>query len=122
MQKEYYCRQKFLFEVSCDEINLEEHYASKPDFLQNYTEQINLFDDDIISRSIDISELDTNIDTLSDFENLISCMKHVQTIYIINSRSQILNPIIDSIQTKSLKAYIWYFEKYSKNCKIIDNA
>jgi hypothetical protein len=29
MQKEYYCRQKFLFEVSCDEINLEEHYASK---------------------------------------------------------------------------------------------
>ena len=119
MQKEYYCRQKFLFEVSCDEINLEEHYASKPVFLQNYTEQINLFDDEIILRSIDISELDTNIDTLSDFKNLISLMKHVQTIYIINSRSQIQNPIIDTFQKKSLKAYIWYFEKYGKKCKII---
>ncbi len=122
MQKEYYCRQKFLFEVSCDEINLDEHYAQKPDFLQNYNEQINLFDDDIISRSIDISELDTNIDTLSDFESLISRMKHVQTIYIINSRSKILNPIIDSIQVKSLKAYIWCFERCGKKCEIINNA
>lgn len=119
MQKEYYCRQKFLFEVSCDEINLEEHYASKPDFLQNYTEQINLFDDEIILRSIDISELDTNIDTLSDFENLISQMKHVQTIYIINSRSKIHNPIIETMQRKSLQAYIWQFKKYGKDCKVI---
>ena len=119
MKKEYYCRQKFLFEVSCDEINLEAYYASKPDFLQNFTEQINLFDDDIILRSIDISELDTNIDTLSDFMNLIARMKHVHTIYINNSRSQIQNPIIDTFQKKSLKAYIWYFEKYGKVCKII---
>ncbi len=119
MQKEYYCRQKFLFEVSYNEINLEEYYDSKPDFLQNYTEQINLFDDEIILRSIDISELDTNIDTLSDFESLISRMKHVQTIYIINSRSQILNPIINSIQVKSLKAYIFLFEQHGKICKII---
>ncbi len=119
MQKEYYCRQKFLFEVSCDEINLEEHYASTPDFLQNYTEQINLFDDDIILRSIDISELDINIDTLSDFDDLISRMKHVQTIYIINSRLKIQNSIINTFQKKTLKAYIFMFEKYGKTCRII---
>lgn len=73
----------------------------------------------MIIRSIDISELDTDIDTLSDFENLISRMNHVQTIYIINSRSKIQNPIIEAIQRKSLKAYIWYFQKYWKNCKVI---
>ena len=80
MKKEYYCRQKFLFDASSEEISLEKYFAQKPDFLQNYTEPINLFDDDIILRSIDISELDTDIDNLADFENLISKMKHVQII------------------------------------------
>ena len=121
MKKEYYCRQKFLFESSHEEINLEHHYDVSPDFLQNYTEAINLFDtDNNICRSINTSELDSEIDNAKDFENLLTKMKHVKTVYIINSRSIINNPIVENIQSKTLKAYIYYFETNGKKCKIIN--
>lgn len=121
MSKEYYCRQKFLFDSTISVMDLEKYYTCKPTFLQDYKEQINLFDDDNVSRSIDISELDCNIDNLSDFESLIKQTAHVNTIYILDSRTKTDNSIISNFQQKSLKAYINFFEKYGKNCKVICN-
>ena len=120
MNKEYYCRQKFLFESSYEEINLEHHYDVAPDFLQNYTEPINLFDtDNNIYRAINIAELDSEIDNAEDFEKLLAKMNHINTVYILNSRLQTDNPILETIKSKSLKAYIYYFESKGKNCKVL---
>lgn len=119
MEKEYYCRQKFLMEKINSNINLDNYYELGPDFLQDYKEQINLFDDNNISRSIDISELDATIDTLEDFTTLISKISHVDILYILDTRKTSENIIIKTIQTKSLKAYIQFFSEYGTKCKII---
>lgn len=121
MAKEYYCRQKFLFNFSNDTINLKRYYSCKPEFLQDYREQKNLFDDDNVLRSIDISELDCSIDTLNDLVLLINQMKHIDTLYILDTRTKTKNPIISNFQEKSLKSYIYFFEKYGKSCKVICN-
>jgi len=117
MSKEYYCRQKFLYEADTDEIELMDFIEELPEEIQEFTESRNLFDGDNIYRVIPISYLDVNIDTKAEFEVLMQSLRFVTRLYILDDRPNLDNEIYQKLSEETIKCYLWWTEKYNINCK-----
>lgn len=122
MGKEYYCRQKFLFIPETYSINIEDFSVSLENEVQHYSELPNLFDSTIIQRYITISDLDTNIDTLLDFTSLVKKISFVSELLLVDDRELIENPIYKQFSELTLKAYLWWFNKFGIQCKYISGV
>lgn len=69
-------------------------------------------------RTILLSELDFNIDTLDDFRNLLTLLDGIDTLVIINDRAHTPSHLISAYAEITLKAYIWHFENAGITCYV----
>lgn len=105
-----YSYQKFLLNCDYDEISLSSilRFKGNINSMLNYGEAYCLLDlNGKISRKIDINELDSIVDTESDWNDFIESLKEVDELVIYSSMERIRNPIIMEYREATLKAYLY---------------
>jgi len=119
-----YIYQKFLTITDTSDVRLEDYGISENEmlFLQDCTVTRNLFDDEKeLTRKINLSVLDENIDTEEDFNLFLATIEEVKTLYIFDDRPNNQNPIYKEYSDEILKAFIVWFEKHGITCKVVEN-
>jgi len=112
MKKDYYMHKKFLLDCDYEEVSLPDSSVLKNDFIQDFTESINLFDiDKEITRKVKLSYLLKEIDTRNDLLEFLNKTNFTDNLIIENEMKQSKNPIIAEFQNTCLKAFYKQLEK-----------
>lgn len=114
MKKDYYMHQKFLLDCNYEEVSLPDSSVLKNEFIQDFTESINLFDTDKeITRKVKLSYLLKEIDTRNDLSEFLNKTNFTDNLIIENDMKESKNPIIAEFQNTCLKAFYKQLEKKS---------
>ena len=116
-----YVYQAFLLQCPCTNIDLSRFVWQDIIPLETWkNHDYDLYDwlNQSCIRSIFLSELDFNIDSLDDFRNLLTLMDGIDIPVIINDRPYIPNLLISAYAEITLKAYIWYFADAGITCYV----
>lgn len=106
MKKDYYMHQKFLLDCDYEEVSLPDSSVLKNEFIQDFTESINLFDTDKeITRKVKLSYLLKEIDTRNDLSEFLNKTNFTDNLIIENDMKESKNPIIAEFQNTCLKAF-----------------
>ena len=112
MKKDYYMHQRFLLNCDYEEISLPDSSVLQDEFIQDFTEPINLFDtDNEIKRKVKFSYLLKEIDSKDDLSNFMEKTKFTDSLIIENDMRKSGNPIIDDFQDACLKAFYLQLKK-----------
>ena len=112
MKKDYYMHQKFLLDCDYKEVSLPDSSILNNDFIQDFTESINLFDTDKeITRKVKLSYLLKEIDTRNDLLEFLNKTSFTDNLIIENDMKESKNPIIAEFQNTCLKAFYKQLEK-----------
>ena len=85
MKKDYYMHQKFLLDCDYEEVSLPDSSFLKNEFIQDFTESINLFDTDKeITRKVKLSYLLKEIDTRNDLSEFLNKTNFTDNLIIEN--------------------------------------
>ncbi|MCR4954909.1 MAG: hypothetical protein K6A43_12650 [Treponema sp.] len=114
MKKDYYMHQKFLLDCDYEEVSLPDSSVLKNEFIQDFTESINLFDTDKeITRKVKLSYLLKEIDTRNDLSEFLNKTNFTDNLIIENDMKESKNPIIAEFQNTCLKAFYKQLKKKS---------
>lgn len=109
-----YIYQKFLLNCNYEDININDFPVFEGDVkcILDYRCDYCLFDiNKTLIRKISIADIDEQVDTEEDWNQLLKCLKEFEVIvlydYLVNSA----NPIIQSYRESTLKAYLYRFQK-----------
>ena len=121
MKEDYYMHQRFLLECDYENVSLIDSFCPQDEFIQNFTEPVNLFDiDDEITRKVKISYLLKEIDTEEDLNNFLKKVDLVDTLIIENDVNQSTNKIIAEYQKATLKAFIKRSDRHLRlSCAVL---
>ena len=112
MKKDYYMHQRFLLDCDYEKISLPNSSLSQEEFIQDFSESINLFDtEDTITRKVNFSYLLKEIDTKDDLSDFIQKTEFVDNLIIENDMKVSDNPIIADFQNACLKAFYKQLER-----------
>ena len=112
MKKDYYMHQKFLLDCDYEKVSLPDSSVLKNEFIQDFTESINLFDTDKeITRKVKLSYLLKEIDTRNDLSEFLNKTNFTDNLIIENDMKESKNPIIAEFQNTCLKAFYKQLEK-----------
>ncbi len=112
MKKDYYMHQRFLLDCNYEEVSLPIFSISKNDFIQDFTESVNLFDTDKeITRKVKFSYLLKEIDTRNDLSEFLNKTNFTDNLIIENDMKESKNPIIAEFQNTCLKAFYKQLER-----------
>ena len=91
------------------------------DNIQSYDEPQNLFDFTSAGyiRKISISKIDRDIDDEKDWEELISQVKHVDKLLIIDDRIIVDNPIVKKYDESTKINFMKAFSRDGIKCSIV---
>ena len=106
MKKDYYMHQKFLLDCDYESVSLPDTSCFPETFVQDFTEPINLFDNEAsITRKVKISYLLKEIVTEDDLATFMGETRFVDNLLIENDMPRSENPIIADYQEACLKAF-----------------
>lgn len=115
-----YCYQKFFNLLDTESIDLKGlHYKNEERLpLVAYPNCRCLFDESSskLTRSIKATWLDSHINTETDFKYLLSQMKDIGKIVIINDRPKCSNPIYKNYSKEMLRCFIKAFQDNNIQC------
>lgn len=112
MKKEYYMHQRFLLDCDYESVSLPDAYSFQEASVQNFTETINLFDnEDSITRKVNFSYLLREIDTKDDLATFMGETRFVDNLLIENDMPRSENSIIADYQEACLKAFSFLLKK-----------
>lgn len=114
-----YQYQGFLLQCPYQEIELEKYSAQMPKDTQSFVYKRNLFDVLNFERQIPLSFLDYHVDTKQDLTRIMSSLKGVQSLYIVDDRIESESDFVRKHSMATKQAFIWHFKNKGFACYLV---
>ena len=90
-----------------------------PKDTQSFVYKRNLFDVLNFERQIPLSFLDYHVDTKQDLTRIMSSLKGVQSLYIVDDRIECESDFVRKHSMATKRAFIWHFKNKGFACYLV---